>query len=116
VDHQPPRPAGSAEPAQWLIDRVDLWDHQHWPTGMVGAGFGAYARLLHPLDDHPGPLTWATVARANSRILHPSAWWEKIKSSASSGRGRPGDPMRGDLNGWALKALCAILARHVDGG
>lgn len=71
---------------------------------MVGAGFGAYARLLHPLDDHPGPLTWATVARANSRILHPSAWWEKIKSSASSGRGRPGDPMRGDLNGWALKA------------
>ncbi|MDO3140585.1 hypothetical protein [Mycobacteroides abscessus] len=112
MDHQPPRPAGAAAPAQWLIDRVDLWDHQHWPTGMVGAGFGAYARLLHPLDDHPGPLTWATVARANSRILHPSVWWEKIKSSASSGRGRPGDPMRGDLNGWALKALCAILARH----
>jgi hypothetical protein len=79
---------------------------------MVGAGFEAYGRLLHPLDDHPGPLTWATVARANGRILHPSAWWEKINPAASSGRSKPGDPMWGDLNSWALEALCAILIRH----
>ena len=110
MDHQPPRPAASAEPAQWLIDRVDLWDHEHWPTSMVGSGFEAYARLLHPLDDHPGPLTWAAAAHANGRVLHPSAWWEKINPAAP--RSRPGGPMWGDLDSWALEALCAILARH----
>lgn len=112
MDHRPPRPAVSAEPAQWLIDRIDLWDHNHWPTNMVGADFGAYARLLHPLDDHPGPLTWAAAARANGRILHPSAHWDKINPGAPSGRGQPGDPEWGTMNTWALEALCAVLAEH----
>lgn len=79
---------------------------------MVGSGFEAYARLLHPLDEHPGPLTWATVARANERILHPSAQWEKINPAATTGRGQPGDPRWGELDSWALEALCAILTRH----
>lgn len=79
---------------------------------MVGSGFEAYARLLHPLDDHPGPLTWAAVARANGRILHSSAQWEKINPAAPPGRSQPGDPMPGTLNTWALEALCAILTRH----
>lgn len=36
----------------------------------------------------------------------------KIKPEASSGRSQPGDPTRGNLNSWALKALCTILTRH----
>ncbi|WP_343708813.1 hypothetical protein, partial [Mycobacterium sp.] len=79
---------------------------------MVGADFADYARLLHPLDDHPGPLTWAAVARANGRILHPSAWWEKIDPATPPGRSQPGEPTRGTLNAGALEALCAILTHH----
>jgi hypothetical protein len=29
------------------LERVDIW-HGDWVTGMVGAGFEAYARLFHP--------------------------------------------------------------------
>lgn len=111
MNHQPPRPAASAEPAQWLIDRVDLWDHDHWPAGMVGVGFEGYARLLHPVGDDRGPQTWAAVARANGRILHPSAHWERI-NNAPRHRSESGEPKVGHLDTSALEALCAILAGH----
>ncbi|MGH3967639.1 MAG: hypothetical protein ACRDTV_05860 [Mycobacterium sp.] len=93
-DHRPPRPAASAEPAHWLTNRINLWG-QHGVTNLVGSGFPAYARLLHPLD---------------GRTIHPSAPWEKI--SSSRGRTQPGDPHRGTLNTWALEALSDILAAH----
>lgn len=112
--YRPPRPAGSAEPAYWLTDRINLWG-QHWVTNLVGAGFPAYARLLHPLDDHPGSQTWAAVARANGRTMHPSVQWDRIQPAGQglqSGRGQPGDPMWGELNTWALEELCAILTGH----
>lgn len=118
MDRRPPRPATSAEPAHWLTDRVELWG-QHWVTSLVGRGFPAYARLLHPLDDQPGWSTWAAVARANGRTVHPSVQWEKIRapalltaSNTNRGRSQPGDPRWGHLNTWALEELCAILARH----
>jgi hypothetical protein len=109
VEHRPPRPATSAEPAHWLTNRVDLW-HGDWVTGMVGPGFEAYARLLHPPDHQTGSSTWAEVARANGRTLHPSAEWEQISSparpaDARPGQSRPGDPARGKLETWALDAL-----------
>lgn len=120
MEHRPPRPAASAEPARWLTDRVDLW-HGDWVTGMVGDGFEAYARLFHPLDYQPSSLTWAQVARANGRAMHPSAEWEQISSpapfrleDAPRGRSRPGDPIWGELDTWALDALCSILARHTS--
>jgi hypothetical protein len=114
VDHRPPHPAASTEPAQWLIDRVDLWDDENWPTAMVGPGFAAYARLLHPLGDRPGSPTWAEVAHANGRILHPSAQWKKISSppsqatDAQRNRGWPGGPAGEELMTWMGKALAAV--------
>ena len=90
-------------------------------TNLLGWGFEAYARLLHPCEDHPGPLTWASVARANGRIMHASVQWEKIRAATPlidgkylslRGRGYPGEPKWGELQTWALEALCAILARH----
>ncbi len=126
IDHRPPRPAASTQPARWLIDRVSL-SSQHWVARSVGSGFPAYARLLHPVDDHPNSPLWAQVARTNRRTLHPSVWWEQISSPASaeankvalavvwraeqSGHMWPGDPRRG-LRTWALEQLCAVLARH----
>jgi hypothetical protein len=118
VDNRPPRPASSAEPARWLTDRVDIWGPD-WVTNMVGSGFEAYARLLHPIADEPGGQTWAEVASRNGRIMHPSAQWEKI--SSPPGPLTPDEeaevwssqrPSWGDLNTWALEALCAVLAGH----
>jgi hypothetical protein len=116
VDHRPPRPAATAEPADWLIDRVDLWDDLNWPTGRVGSGFAAYARLLHLLGAQPGSPTWAAVAHANGRILHPSAQWEKISSPSSSSSatdaqrkpGWPEGPAGEELMTWMGKALSAV--------
>jgi hypothetical protein len=120
VGYRPPRPAASAEPAYWLTDRINLWG-QHWVTNLVDSGFQAYARLLHPLGQ-PGAPTWAEVARANGRTMHPSVQWDRIRSPEpfnpdndqwfQRGRAQPGDPMPGQLNTWALEELCAILAGH----
>jgi hypothetical protein len=81
---------------------------------MVGSGFEAYARLLSPLDDHPGSQTWAAVARANGRTLHPSVSWREIISTPplDTVRSWPGSPSYKNLPTWALEALCAILAHH----
>jgi hypothetical protein len=119
VGYRPPRPAASAEPAHWLSDRVNL-QGQHWVTNLVGSGFQAYTRLLHPLDDHPGAPTWAEMARANGRTMHPSVQWDRIRwpepfnpdDERLRGRGQPGDPIWGQLNTWALEELCTILAGH----
>jgi hypothetical protein len=118
MDHRPPSPAASAEPARWLTDRVDLCGPD-WVTNLVGWNWPTYARLFHPLADQPGFSTWAATAQANGRIMHPSAQWDTISTppsqatkSPSAGRSQPGDPMWGKLNAWALEALCAILARH----
>lgn len=118
MDRRPPRPTASVQPAHWLIERVDPLG-RHRVTSMVGLGFGAYARLLHPLDDRPGSSTWASVSRANDRVMHPSVQWEKIRAPASLSspedslvRRYPGEPRRGQLERWALEELCAVLARH----
>jgi hypothetical protein len=119
VDHRPPTPASSAEPAWWLTDRIDLWGPD-WVTNLVGWDWPAYSRLFHPLADQPGLSTWAATAQANGRVMHPSAQWDKIctppsqavKEGGRAGRGFPGEPMWGELNTWTLKALCSILARH----
>lgn len=119
MDRRPPRSAASAEPARWLTDRVDIWGPD-WVTNMVGPGFAAYARLLHPLAGEPGGPTWAEVARANGRVMHPSVQWDKIcgpepfspDDRRLRGPGYPGDPDPGNLTGWALEALCAVLAGH----
>ena len=114
IDHRPPRPATSTESAQWMVDRTDP-AHPQWVTGAVGSGFDAYARLLHPLDDKPGSQTWASIAAANGRAIHPSVEWKGIgaKNPLDVPRGWPGSPSRG-LPTWALEALCAILARHTS--
>jgi hypothetical protein len=58
MKRRPPRPADSAEPAGWLLQRVDMW-HGDWVTGVVGSGFETYARLFilqaNPPARAPGP-------------------------------------------------------------
>jgi hypothetical protein len=113
VENQPPRPAAATEPAGWLTNRIDLRG-PHWVTNLLGSGFGAYARLFHPPQDHPGSVTWAEVARAHGRKMHPWAQWNQINSPAAPSLAEQSmiDRPRPNLNTWALEALCAILARH----
>jgi hypothetical protein len=78
--------------------------------------------VLHPLGDGPAASTWASVAAANHRVLHPSAQWEQISNPAPfkphpyqrAGRGFPGDPHIGQLTEQALGALCDVLERHTS--
>lgn len=120
MEHRPPRPADSATPADWLTARVNLWG-PHWVTNVVGSGFEDYARLFHPLDDYPGALRWASIARVNDRIMHPSAQWAHISSPApftiehtQRGRSHPGEPMWGHLSTKSVlrpdPANCALPA------
>src|ERR1700722_2064539 len=51
--------------------------------------------------------------------MHPSAQWHAISTPPSqrikdplTRRGQTGDPMCGELDTWALEALCTILPRH----
>ncbi|WP_136623315.1 hypothetical protein [Mycobacterium attenuatum] len=89
-------------------------------TNIVGSGVEAYARLFHPLAEEPGGPTWAEVARANGRVMHPSVQWDKIRGRGPfnpndprlQGRNRPGNSHWGELNTWALEALCAVLTVH----
>ena len=78
-----PRPAAGTTAAEWLLSRIDAFA-EHWVTGNVGPGFGAYARIFHPLDDGPDALRWADVAASHGRTMHASAQWEHIGGSMDS--------------------------------
>ncbi|MCV7089803.1 Clp protease N-terminal domain-containing protein [Mycobacterium interjectum] len=126
TNHRPPRPAVSAEPAAWLAGRVKL-STPHRLTRWAGSGFSSYARMLHPLDDHPNAPRWDAVAKINGRILGPLVPWEHINTPATpeatdralasvwcaeqAGHLWPGDP-KGGLRIPALQRLCEVLAQH----
>ena len=87
---------------------------------MVGAGFEAYARLFHTPTGN-SLRTWAEVARANGRTMHPSAEWEQISAPGPYrredwGRSRGGQdaPDIGEMDARTLQALCDVLARHTS--
>lgn len=114
-----PRPAKSSSPASWLAGRGGLG--HPWVRGLIGPGFEAYARVLHPLGADSDRPTWASVAARNGRVLHASAQWEQISHPPPFtpdpyrplGRGDR-DPDWGALSEQALAALCSVLARHTD--
>lgn len=58
---------------------AEWWVGAHGPgytvAGLVGAGFDAYARLLHPAG---GGLRWADVAAATGRTLTPTTGWDDL--------------------------------------
>lgn len=81
----------------------------------VGAGFDAYARILHPVGDGPDAPRWADVAAENHCAMRPTVQWEHVTGvGRSEGRGYPGAPQIGTLNRTALRVLCDLLARHTS--
>jgi hypothetical protein len=83
-------------------------------TNLLGSDFAAYARVFHPPQDHLRSVTWAEVARANGRKMHPWAQWNQVNSPAepSLERNRYAITRGPHLDAHALEALCAILAQH----
>ena len=114
MSFEPPAPAASAAPAAWIGPRIDFRSG-NWVSMTVGAGFDAYARILHPVGDGPDAPRWADVAAENHCAMRPTVQWEHVTGvGRSEGRGYPGAPQIGTLNRTALRALCDLLARHTS--
>jgi hypothetical protein len=85
---------------------------------VVPAGYPAYARLLHPVDDSDGPpVRWADVATRTGRTVHPLVQWHRLVGSDDpfSARGAEvddGPPGRGALPLADLDALLGVLSAH----
>jgi hypothetical protein len=89
-------------------------------TGTVPDGYGAYARILHPVeffDDHTPPTTWAHVAHTTGRTAHPLVQWHALIDAPDPFDHRSelwdaGEPREGSLDLHQLQALCDLLAAH----
>jgi hypothetical protein len=120
VDHRPPRPARTVEPAHWIEPR--LIDAFGAVTRTVPGGFDAYARVLHPANHFVGDdyvhVRWADVARMSGRTMHPLAQYSRISDPAPGADvdalQRVTGPKTGDLEPDVLGALCGVLAMHTD--
>ena len=90
---------------------------------LVPRGYEAYARVLHPMRDATGaPVSWATVAAATGRVVHPTAQSWRVVGRPSPHRAQaesaawPGDePATGSLDSRSLRALMPVLGRHTVG-
>lgn len=101
------------EEAAWLGPRLTgRWGHV---TGVVPAGYEAYARVLHPIETEEGKMTtWAAVAEAAGTRMHAQAQWNRI------GAHRPGrrdwwcevEPEEGNLPSATLALLVELLGQH----
>lgn len=85
-------PAESAEPAQWLEDR--LTDFAVNVLSIIPSGFETYARVFHPGEKitctSPDgaewvvePIRWAEVAALTGRTAHRTMEWASLRGSGS---------------------------------
>ncbi len=86
-------------------------------TLAVPGGYPAYARICHPGAGRPA--SWAQVANATGRQVHPTMQWHALVGSSdpfnASGSLWPGsNPERGNLPSEAMGPLCDLLARQTD--
>lgn len=90
---------GNVELGSWLAPRFTA-ARAGTPAGIVGVGFEAYLRILHPVPvsyneaSPTGPSgeegepveswwSWAEVARRNNRSMHPLVQWSKVSNGDS---------------------------------
>lgn len=86
-------------------------------AGLVGTGFDAYARLLHPVDAddddfdpaHP-VMRWRDVAAATGRTLTPTTNWEDLAAGWHPDLGQsPPVPSAEGLPRWVLHRVVTVL-------
>lgn len=100
------------ELGSWLVPRVEA-ARAATPAGIVGAGFEAYLRILHPVlatcdaptrTDHSEEQggtgeswwSWADVARRNKRRMHPLVQWGALVD-------RDGEGVQSFPDGWSVE-------------
>lgn len=67
------------EEGRWIVDRLHAFGQD--VGSVVPAGYQAYARLFHPVDDQPNNTKrWSDVARRNGRIAHPQMQFHLVSS------------------------------------
>ena len=129
------RPTSDASPAQWILDGVHPEEHN--VRSEIPDVFEAYCRVLHPAHgyeiapdrsiENEREVTWAEIAKANGRVLHPEAQFEALVGAAKYGRsqsfydhGQPptwnSPPEEGSLELETAQQLAALLARHTSAG
>jgi hypothetical protein len=105
-------PAETAEPAEWLSERLLVsWSRpdRGSPVGScVATGFEAYARVFPSLSvSEEKRLSWAELAAINGRVAHPLMELHLIASAAP---GREPSPWDGDIGGVLPEAELRELA------
>jgi hypothetical protein len=90
--------------ARWVEEALSTFAAD--VRSVVPAGYEAYARVFHPVDDGPHR-RWSDVARANGRIPHPEMQWPHISGGASG-------PREGDLPLPEGLVLRDLLSPHTS--
>lgn len=102
-DAADPRPLADGTLGDWVNAR--LLDHSVAGTrvgSVVPTGFAAVVRVLHPA----GGRTWAAVAAANGREVHPLVQWAGVQPGFDGNRGSSDvDPEEGTLPAATLAAV-----------
>ena len=111
---------GDVSTGAWITPRLGCFGQV---ASVVPRGFGAYARVLHPVRDGADqPSTWEQVCEVTDRSAHALMQWQSISTPRvqdgsgcppSAGRAWEGEePEIGSLEDAALEVLCQVLAGH----
>ena len=86
---RPFTPAESAQPAEWVVERLQGFAVN--VLSIIPSGFEAYARVFHPASkvtctadmaqSISEPLRWADVAELTGRTAHRTMQWANIQGS-----------------------------------
>jgi len=115
VDGNAPRWSSDVRQADWIARALTPWEGDYTITGVIPAGFEAYARVLHPVDtpENGGSLVrWADVAAWSGMPLRPDAQYHSVALPPTDpGGSPPGDgqsPLEGSLYTGDAMALASI--------
>lgn len=100
-----PIPTRDLALANWIAPRLRPWGPGHGTpvASVVPGGFGAYARILHPVEDDDGtPLRWSDACRESGATAHALMQWTAITPARLVNRS---SPMQGSLGATQLAAV-----------
>ncbi len=110
-------------PARWVEEALT---GPPWATvgSLIPADFEAYARILHPAYRNslepgtlPEPVSWAAVAAANGRVIHPLVQFARIAGLGDDLNEQPSGmqrPFEGDMPHGSTAVLKRALMRHTS--
>ncbi len=83
-------------PGNWINERL-LSTESNWAQvgSVVPTGFPRVVRVLHPADD--GRSSWADVAAASGRTVHPLVQWDSIAQDFDGNGRSEYDPSEGSI-------------------